>query len=330
MHGELGLLASVGVIFTLTVLVVAALFRLALPLLITLSARFDPAVRAQLWQLGALLPVFVGLGVVALVLTPSLLHAAGVGLDHCLSHHHHAHLCLIHTPLFSGGVLEQSLLGAVLALLSLLLSRFGWRARRAWRSLDTLSALGGETVADYRIIHSPRMFALTLGLWRPRILIAARLREALTPAELAIVLNHERAHRQRRDGLRLFLAGALSRLHWPSARRIMLAQLGLSIEQACDEAAAQITGDRLQVAETIIKMTRLSQAAETPALPYAVSISSSDAVLRVERLLSPRLPVHSRLLPNLAWFAAALLLVGLAKADGWHHYAETLIDLILG
>jgi Zn-dependent protease with chaperone function len=57
--------------------------------------------------------------------------------------------------------------------------------------------------------------AAIVGVLRPRILISPRLAEALQDRELEAVVEHERAHAQHRDPLRVWLAQLATDLQWP-------------------------------------------------------------------------------------------------------------------
>ncbi|MGC1954382.1 MAG: M56 family metallopeptidase [Gammaproteobacteria bacterium] len=290
-----------------------------------------PATRANVLFAWALSPLVVGLVMLLLVFLPSLAHLLGFAADHCHEHDHHAHLCLIHTPFFTGAILEQLMLvGAGIVVFGYILE-ITQRLRRGHRTLRTLLALVKPSTAHapYRIIDSPRPFAITIGLARPQVVISSRLVDSLKPAELSTVVSHEQAHQHRRDGLRLFAAEVLSALHVPTTRRLILNGLGLAIEQACDEVAAVRSGDRLQVAETIIKMARLAgRFIPMPGALGAVS-TGSNVMLRVERLLRPRRPVGPRLSDHACLMANLMIAVGLATGDWWHHSAESLFSILL-
>ncbi len=328
MSWTFGLLVSALALFVSTALMVALFSRLLLAPISNLLAHFAPATRAQLWLLWSSLPFFFGLMIVVLALSPSFFHPLGLSLDHCQTHTHHLHLCLYHTPLFVG--IGEKICFAVILLWGLwLFSRFAWHTYQTQRYINTLYALSGKKGEGYHIIPAPQAFALTIGWLQSRIFLSQTLVDLLSSAELATVLNHERQHQQQHDGLRLLWVSVLSYFHCPMLRRIILKQFSLSIEQACDEAAAQQNGDRLQVAETIVKVSRLIR---QPPLnsPYALSVASSSIRLRVQGLLSPCLPTYPKLGSQLMSLIAITLLLNLIAGNWWHHSAETLLLLLLG
>ena len=118
-----------------------------------------------------------------------------------------------------------------------------------------MSGSSAET-AGYRVIRSRRYFAITTGLIQPRVYLSSRLTEDLEGCKLQAVLAHEHGHRLRRDALRMLTAEYLSYPHFRATRRALLAELGLAIEQSCDEIAARSLGDRPVIADTILKLSR--------------------------------------------------------------------------
>jgi Zn-dependent protease with chaperone function len=279
----------------------------------------------------AIAPYVVGLVMLLLVFSPSLSHLLGFGVDHCHTHDHHAHLCLVHSPLFTGGLLEQWILvGTGVAVLSQAFTT-GRRLRLGRRAVNMLLALAKPSAGHphYEIVASEHPFAITAGVLRPRVLVSSGLLDALSPTELATVLSHEQAHQRRRDTVRLVAADTLSALHLPSTRRFIREQLHLAVEQACDEVAAIDTGDRLQVAETILKMTRLATSSNPMAAATGASVTGSDTIRRVEGLLRPPLPMRSRI-SDVSYLVVLGSAIALTTNDWWHHRAETLLSFLLG
>ncbi len=64
------------------------------------------------------------------------------------------------------------------------------------------------------VVAAGEAFAVTQGLWRPRILLSTGLVEALDAAELTAVLAHERHHLHRRDPLRVLGGRLLGGYGW--------------------------------------------------------------------------------------------------------------------
>jgi Zn-dependent protease with chaperone function len=180
-------------------------------------------------------------------------------------------------------------------------------------------------VPEAELLAADVPLALTVGAFRPRVVVSEGLVRALAPDALAAVLAHERAHVRRRDALRAWLAGALSRLHLPRIRRELLAALALASERACDEAAAEATGDRLLVAEAILAVERLAPRA--PAAALAASFGASAVPARVEGLLGDLAPPSEPRLVRL--YAAAAVASAIPLTEPLHHGVEHLLRLLL-
>lgn len=290
-----------------------------------------PTTRAGLLLALACAPAVVGLGLLILTLSPSLTHLLGLGADHCQAHGHHAHFCLVHAPLLVGTDLDRSILstsGIAILLLGIGVSLRLRRVQRVVRVLRT-TQVPGPMHQPYSVVDSPIAFALTAGLVRQAIYLSSRLLSELSPAELAVVVHHEQTHCRRRDALRLFIADLLSRLHLPPLRRCLLADLHLASEQACDEQAALTTGDRLRVAETILKVVRFSGPARPASDSLLPTVTGSDVQARVDALLRPTQTPSGK--PRLS----ALLGMGLLStfsyvyADGLHHAVESALHLLI-
>jgi len=328
---ELGLVAASAVIFLVAAASASVLSSAAFPFALSPLCRLDPAMRANFLLAWSSLPGLAGALVVCLTLAPSIIHGLGFGLDHCHSHGHHAHLCLVHTALFSGSTPERLLLGTIGVSLLAWATVVGTRLRRQRQVLEMLLALGSASNVEPRhsVIRSRRPFAITAGWLEPAILISSRLLEDLMPAEVSTVLAHEQAHQRRRDGLRLLAAESVSRLHWPTTRRRILGRLSLAIEQACDEVAARHSGDRLGVAATIVKLSRLGAGEGHSAFSTSPAFTGADTADRVQGLLQPALVARPGIALAALVLGALLTIAGLATGDWWHHSAESLLSLHL-
>lgn len=175
-----------------------------------------------------------------------------------------------------------------------------------------------------RRISSRRPFSLTSGFWRPEIWVSTGLSEALAPAQLEVVVAHERAHARRRDSLRRLLAAVGSLPHLPPIRRALRDELALASEQACDEAAGREVGDRLAVAEAILAVERLL--ARAPQHPALSAFGGSAVEARLESLLAAEAAPPG----GGGWFAAGVALFALALlALPLHHATEHALGLLL-
>ena len=329
---EIGLGVASSLILFCAVVSIVVISAVLYPAVAGWLDRLAPATRANFLFAWATAPVWLGSLMLLLVLSPSIAHTLGIGVDHCHDHAHHVHLCVIHTPWVAGSTIEWIVLAALAALATawLIVELARWNtARRTLRMLLSLSKPSKDVYA-MRVVPSRRHFVFTAGTLWPHIFLSSALLEEIHPRELATVVAHERAHQRRRDGLRLFLADALGGLHLSPVRRRILADLHLAAEQACDEAAADQSGDRLQVAETILRLTRLIGTAAPPTGTGEAAFTGADTALRVEGLLQPPIPQHPAFFASVSAVATGLLLLGLASSDWWHHGAETFLGHLLG
>lgn len=188
------------------------------------------------------------------------------------------------------------LLGALLMLAGLAL-QWLW-LRRAVRRLPALADLRWQTLAA--------QLATDMGVPRP-VLRQARAgwaspllapgRQLCLPAwcldlpddEARAVLGHELAHLRRRDPAWRLLAAVMNALLWPQLlNRVALQRLDLLAELACDAAAAAPAGQRLALAQSLL---RCAEALKTkgmrhgPALACGAAGAGSPLFARVRRLL---------------------------------------------
>lgn len=283
---------------------------------------FPPSVRAWMLLAWAAFPAALAAALLALTLWPSVGAALGLAVDHCPAHLGHVHVCLHHLPAsgpVAAGVVALGIVGLASASGFLVAIRAARAANRlaALRSFDVAPGIGA--------VESAEPIAITVGWFRPRVLISTALLERLTLPQLAVVLAHERAHAQRRDALALTAARLLALAHLPPVRRRIVAELALACEQTCDEIAALECGDRVLVAETIVAAERA--VASAPRAAAALAFGGSDVADRVESLLEgPRDAPRPR---GAHWvLLAAGTLAGAAIAPHVHHWTESLLDLL--
>ena len=109
--------------------------------------------------------------------------------------------------------------------------------------------------------------------------------------EARAVLGHELAHLRRRDPAWRLLAAVLKALLWPQAlNRIALQRLDLLAELACDAAAAAPAGQRLALAQSLLRCAealKLQSSRRAPALACGAAREGSSLLDRVRRLLRP-------------------------------------------
>lgn len=279
--------------------------------------RLAPENRAHVLSLMAGLPWLLAFGTLLLTFLPSFITIPGLIQDHCLPHDHHPHLCLRH-----GLWAPSGQAWVILAILGFAGSVFWFRFLRrlldGQRQVRMLLRLA-KKAGDFHLLPSSKALAFSAGLLRPRTLLSSMVMSSLDEDDLKVLLAHETAHALRRDALRLVVAEAMLMAAPRRMRRMLLDDLSLACEEACDRAALPQAGCPERMAEVLLRVQRLGMV--TPAgQPGA---TGSQLPLRVRALLGdpyPPSPTWTRLL----WCSPLLLLL----ADPVHHAAESLLGLL--
>ena len=287
--------------------------------------RLDARSRATALTALAAAPALGAATLVVLCFLPSLLGAIWPALDHCQAHHvGHPHFCLAHLPPGAGGVAGWTLVALALSGLARGVTP---RVRRLLRSRRVVAQLFATATRDATrnlwVASVDQPIALTTGLLRARVLVSRGLLADLDAELLPAVLAHETAHAARRDGLRRTFAALASIAQLPAMRSMLLADLDLAIEQACDDDAGRCVGDRLVVARALLAVRRLGRTRPWPGAIATLSIGGSSLDARIEALLSEPPPPWRHARPALL----ALFVVLVAAADPLHHLAETTLGL---
>lgn len=295
------------------------------PAVLAVVAPWAPERRHRALVLLSVAPLGLGLAGLLAALLPSVVALRWPAHDHCLAHHGHVHLCFLHPPAHAANPASWLLLALAA----------GWLAARALRSLAAL--LRAARVATRllepryddprvgaRVLPTEAPLCLLVGVVRPAVVISEGLLARVPPADLAVMLHHERAHALRRDTALRLVARAATAFVWGPARARLLRALSLAAEQSCDEAAGRAVGDRLRVAEVILRVERLLQT--PPGLASVAASFGGDVPARVEALLEPPRQPGTLARPLALVSLAALGL--LAASDPLHHATESLLGAL--
>ena len=294
---------------------------------LTALDRLAPRTRFQLLVAVALIPVFTAAGAVGVSFAPSVLDAVGLVPDHCGHHAGHAfHLCFIHgrPPAMSLGIFAAATAGLVWFATQIgTEAQRHVRARKWAKDLRRTSQL--DAALDAHVFPGDRPFAVTIGLWNPKLFVSQALEDLLSAEQFDAVLAHERAHARRRDGLFKSMARVGAALQFPQVRTALLAAIDVACEQACDESASQSIGDRLTVAEALLTVERALGSQTPPSGALAFGRTALEA--RVRNLADA--PEWER---PASWSIAALLIPSTIAVvlyyDVIHHAVESALAVL--
>ncbi len=179
--------------------------------------------------------------------------------------------------------------------------------RAAWRALRSAMRAHGKLTIG------------TVGLFRPRIVLAPDIAARLDAPALAAALAHEWAHVRHRDPMRLWLAQVGSDLCWPwplAAARYRCWRQALELARDDEARGDGVAGPDLAAA--ILSALRFNQSAP---LPSAATLGgdASDAAFvkeRIARLMRPLDPAPPDENQSRAWLLGVAFGVVVAAVLG--------------
>jgi beta-lactamase regulating signal transducer with metallopeptidase domain len=138
------------------------------------------------------------------------------------------------------------------------------RVRRVRRDASVLSQVGtaGQILgADHRIallesaaIDDP----VTIGVFRPAILLPSKVLPQLGEQDLSAILAHEYGHIRRRDfPVHIFCELISLPVAWHPGIRYLMSKISQTRELACDDYAAARLGKRRSYADTLLRLASL-------------------------------------------------------------------------
>ena len=168
----------------------------------------------------------------------------------------------------------------------------------------------------------------TVGLIRPRVILAPRLAESLDEQALDAALAHERAHVRHRDPLRIWVAQFAADMQWPWAcgERRFTAWLA-ALEHARDDEARAEGVDGAALAAAVLGSLRFQS--DTRGVEARLTGDEAGLQTRIARLLEPLSNAPSQPGPSPLSVAGSLTLgYALAIALG-AAFGESLIRPLL-
>ncbi|MFZ1702447.1 MAG: M56 family metallopeptidase [Pyrinomonadaceae bacterium] len=205
---------------------------------------------------------------------------------------------VLHEPESSGEVVSAKLaLLAGLCLLGVIIAFFRVfqtylatrRLSQNWLRNSSEIKVEGVDLPVLKIDHTFPVLAV-VGTFRPRIFVAAKVLDALTPDEFRAAIAHEFGHLRGQDNLkRTVLRVCRDLLILPIGGGLDIAW-AQTAEVVADEYATVNCGARtLDLADALIKIARIVPDGATPSLPvgaYILSDRGGDISARIRRLLS--------------------------------------------
>lgn len=190
-----------------------------------------------------------------------------------------------------------------------------------WLSQGKPVQISGIAIEAYQIEHTFPLIAI-VGFLHPRLFIASRVLEILTPEEISAAVAHENGHLAARDNLKCGLLQACrdALLIIPSGRLLDRAWSEASEEAADENAARQGNGVALDLAAALVKIARNIPYGARPTMPAGVFLLGAEETKgikgRVRRLIAlaatecrPNSVSRYDVLKNLSiWVPACMLL----------------------
>ncbi|MEO0340026.1 MAG: M56 family metallopeptidase, partial [Bacteroidota bacterium] len=128
---------------------------------------------------------------------------------------------------------------------------------------------------------------MTLGTFKPIILMPIGALTLLSPAQVEAILAHELAHIRRNDYLFNILQSIVEVLfYFNPAIWWLSAQVRLERENCCDDIAIQLCGDDLAYAKALLSLQEYSK--DAPGLALAFSNKRNHLLNRVKRIFALR------------------------------------------
>lgn len=311
-------LIGFGVVF----LLVCATTSGVLALLVAKLARRGPSAERRIAHLAALLPIVLAGAVVAILAIQSV-----VGVDHCDTHGHHAHLCLQHGLAWAERPWAIAVVAAGLAIIGargVVLFASSVRGRRLVARLRARLPDG----ARVQLVPSTRVFCFVAGLRRPTIYVSTAAREALAPDEWDAMLAHETSHVAHRDLWHRLVLEVLLLVSAPLAGIVIRERWDAATERLRDADAAEHTSSEA-VASALVRMARAQALPRLGATGAAFTPTGAQLLAtRVESLLdgASRGEANARQLARVVIASTgAVIALALVFAEPLHHALETLL-----
>ena len=312
----IGAIAGFALVFVVTVVTVSALGALVLGVLRRRLQKLGPMAERRAAEAVAIAPVAIGVIAVTTLVVQSM-----IGVDHCVVHDHHAHLCLTHGAQW----IERTWVVVVLAIAAatfigrvVIVAATYVRGAQSLRALQAISLSHG----DVRLVESDRTFCFVA---RNGVFVSSRVWSSLPEDERSALLAHEQAHVRHGDLRKRVMLEALLAFAAPLVGDRVRAVWMRASERLCDAHAAAVT-DAETVARAMVSMCRIG--GTPPATVFAFTPTMEELAGRIEAVLAGG-PLGDRASAMLTRAGVAtcvfLAIVGVVAAEPIHHAFETLL-----
>lgn len=149
-----------------------------------------------------------------------------------------------------------------------------------------LNELFSNTNEDVIVVSYPTTLAITMGFFKPRIIISTGLINLLTDEELNAVLAHELYHKNNRDPLKMFLLSLFSTtFRYIPILKWFHQKYRIVQEVLADEYAIERQATSASLSSALLKMLKVGKKEKMP-FTYA-SFADTSVNYRIEYLLNP-------------------------------------------
>lgn len=164
----------------------------------------------------------------------------------------------------------------------------------------------------FQIISYKAPIAMTIGLWKPRMILSSGLMDMLEPNELRAVIEHEKCHMRQRDPLAIFLLSMISKSMWYIPIFAWMAdKYPIMIELRADKYAITQMKQSTHLGSALLKLLKQ---APTPHVSLShASFAETSMNVRIMHILDPQMKISFKwpLVRLLISLLTIILLVGL-------------------
>lgn len=325
-----GSIIGFGLVFVLVAWTGSALAALTMSLFAERLRKQGAAGEKRAAALALVLPPLLGVIVAVSLAVYSAFPGWLGGVDHCDTHGHHLHLCLIHGGEWASRSWALALISGLSALAVVRTAQLIEAAVRGRRRLRTVER-SSQRIEDGEIpvyrAPSSRPFCFVAGVRSPRIFVASSLWDQSSEEERTAMLGHEYGHIENGDIWRSTMLSFFALFGAPILALQFKRLWSDATERLCDRMSADQTGDSTAVASALVNMVRAPQMVGGLSFvptPGAVE-NRVVAVLTQERT---GYPLATKLLHGSVALVAIVTITSAVLADPLHHALESLFGLV--